>query len=100
LTSSRELPRSIYETRKFINNSTFFSDIWDLNPLMRQLAQFTKLEELNLQKNPFIKLPADLSCLKQLTTLNIMEVTFADFGAAVHAIVTIPRLKVLYIGMT
>jgi hypothetical protein len=31
---------------------------------MRQLAQFTKLEELNLQKNPFIKLPADLSCLK------------------------------------
>jgi len=67
---------------------------------MATLTEFTKLEELNLSKNPFRALPADLSILQHVSNLNLMDISFEDFNKSVDALSTMPVLKSLYISMT
>lgn len=79
---------------------TLYSDIRDFKTIMAALTDFTKLEELNLSKNPFRALPSDLSTLQYVSNLNLMDINFDDFNASVDALTTMPALKSLYISMT
>ena len=67
---------------------------------MEALSKFRSLEELNLSKNPFSWLPPNLSILHSVTSLNVMDVPFANFSATVEALTTMQNLRSLYIGMT
>jgi len=53
-----------------------------------------------LSKNPFNWLPPNLSILHSVTSLNVMDVPFANFSATVEALTTMQNLRSLYIGMT
>jgi len=75
-------------------------DISALTTIVDKLSELKDLEELNLSQNPFRFLPANLSKLRKVQTLNLMDVNFDDFNAAVEALIPMPSLCSLYIGMT
>ena len=70
-----------------------------LTVIVDKLSELTELEELNLSQNPFKFLPANLQKLHKVQTLNLSNVNFDDFNAAVEAMVGMPSLRSLYISM-
>lgn len=68
--------------------------------ILTAIQDFNKLEELNLSNNPFTVMPKDLSSLTHVSNLNVMDINFSDFNAAVEAFTTMPALRSLYISMT
>jgi Leucine-rich repeat (LRR) protein len=73
------------------------SGIEDLEPYLDLISKFEHLQELNLSGNTFTHLPKDLSKLHTIANINLSNVQFDDFEAAVHSLATIGSLKSLYV---
>ena len=74
-------------------------EIEDLDIIMDTLEKFELLEELNLSNNQFSRLPEDMSQLLAVANLNLQNIVFDDFEAAVKSMATVPLLRSLYINL-
>ena len=64
------------------------------------ISQFENLKELNLEDNNITRLPDDMSQMfRNITIINLNGNEFVDYDHAVHALLTIPNLKSLFINL-
>ena len=70
-----------------------------MESLLPLLARFPKLRELNLSENKIRTLPADLTALSRLQSINLNGNLLSDVFAVVDALATIPGLKHLSINL-
>ena len=63
------------------------------------LGRFTELKKINLSDNEIRKLPNDLSCLAQITELNLTGNPIENLQLAVESLMTMPILSSLHINL-
>jgi Ca2+-binding EF-hand superfamily protein len=77
-----------------------FSEIENLDSILPILRKFSKLQELQLFGNRLENLPADLSFLKNLMTLDISNNLFSSLKSVLPSLRTLPNLRELHISLS
>lgn len=77
-----------------------YLDLVDLRPLWNRLCSMPRLHSLNLSGNKLSSLPADMSQLRTLTTLDITQNMFPTLTAILPGLRSLPVLAELFITVT
>lgn len=70
-----------------------YRQISNLNPLMPILIKFPQLKEISFHGNRLTQLPADLSGLTKVNSLDISNNLIQDVSSAIASLRTLPNLR-------